>query len=214
MDKNMLNEFRRLSGQDNINENTLNEDTTSELLIEDISLMVRTKTICKKLGIITVEDFKNFPWFSKTIGVDRLNSLTNKRVFDMFEDMHRVLSEDYNIRFSFNEGQDNINENETLNEGNIKFDLYEPSVADNFKTELTNLLNRYLGISNTDDFGTSNDNKMFVHKNLMDMVNNTFPSDNMRMSNENGVYYTNRPEEMSEFLKINGVPYKDLKSVR
>jgi hypothetical protein len=111
----MLNEFRRLSGQDNINENTLNEDTTSELLIEDISLMVRTKTICKKLGIITVEDFKSFPWFSKTIGVDRLNSLTNKRVFDMFEDMHRVLSEDYNIRFSFNEGQDNINEN-TLNE--------------------------------------------------------------------------------------------------
>tara|TARA_Y100000389_G_C17053281_1_gene313828 strand:- start:73 stop:462 length:390 start_codon:yes stop_codon:yes gene_type:complete len=116
-------------------------------------------------------------------------------------------------------GQDKINEShlnedEALNEGGIEFDLYEPSVSDNFKTELTNLLNRYLGMSNTDDFGTSNDNKMFVHKNLMDMVNNTFPSDNMRMSNENGVYYTNRPEEMSEFLKINGVPYKDLKSVR
>tara|TARA_R100001015_G_C4633744_1_gene199129 strand:- start:3655 stop:4029 length:375 start_codon:yes stop_codon:yes gene_type:complete len=111
-------------------------------------------------------------------------------------------------------GQDKINENETLNEGNIKFDLYEPSVADNFKAELTNLLNRYLGISNTDDFGTSNDNKMFVHKNLMDMVSNTFPANNMRMSNENGVYYTNRPEEMSEFLKNNDVQYKNLKSVR
>lgn len=111
-------------------------------------------------------------------------------------------------------GQDKINEDKTLNEGNIKFDLYDPSIADDFKVELTNLLNRYLGMSNTDDFGTSNDNKMFVHKNLMDMVNNTFPADNMRMSNDNGVYYTNRPEEMSEFLKINGVPYKDLKSVR
>tara|TARA_Y100001937_G_scaffold99575_1_gene136057 strand:+ start:785 stop:1159 length:375 start_codon:yes stop_codon:yes gene_type:complete len=111
-------------------------------------------------------------------------------------------------------GQDKINENETLNEGNIKFDLYEPSVADNFKAELTSLLNRYLGISNTDDFGTSNDNKMFVHKNLMDMVSNTFPANNMRMSNENGVYYTNRPEEMSEFLKNNDVQYKNLKSVR
>lgn len=111
-------------------------------------------------------------------------------------------------------GQDKINEDKTLNEGNIKFDLYDPSIADDFKVELTNLLNRYLGMSNTDDFGTSNDNKMFVHKNLMDMVNNTFPADDMRMSNDNGVYYTNRPEEMSEFLKINGVPYKDLKSVR
>lgn len=111
-------------------------------------------------------------------------------------------------------GQDKINENETLNESNIKFDLYEPSVADNFKAELTSLLNRYLGISNTDDFGTSNDNKMFVHKNLMDMVSNTFPANNMRMSNENGVYYTNRPEEMSEFLKNNDVQYKNLKSVR
>ena len=111
-------------------------------------------------------------------------------------------------------GQDKINEDEALNEGGIKFDLYDPSVADNFKAELTNLLNRYLGISNTDDFGTSNDNKMFIHKNLMDMVNNTFPANNMRMSNENGVYYTNRPEEMSEFLKNNSVQYKNLKSVR
>lgn len=111
-------------------------------------------------------------------------------------------------------GQDKINENETLDESGIKFDLYEPSVADNFKAELTDLLNRYLGISNTDDFGTSNDNKMFVHKNLMDMVSNTFPANNMRMSNENGVYYTNRSEEMSEFLKNNDVQYKNLKSVR
>ena len=111
-------------------------------------------------------------------------------------------------------GQDKINEDKTINESSIKFDLYEPSVADNFKVELTSLLNRYLGISNTDDFGTSNDNKMFIHKNLMDMVSNTFPANNMRMSNENGVYYTNRPEEMSEFLKSNGVQYKNLKSVR
>ena len=111
-------------------------------------------------------------------------------------------------------GQDKINEDKTINESSIKFDLYEPSVADNFKVELTSLLNRYLGISNTDDFGTSNDNKMFIHKNLMDMVSNIFPANNMRMSNENGVYYTNRPEEMSEFLKSNGVQYKNLKSVR
>tara|TARA_Y100000389_G_scaffold176558_1_gene188160 strand:+ start:1126 stop:1428 length:303 start_codon:yes stop_codon:yes gene_type:complete len=31
MDKKMLNEFRRLSGQDNINENTLNEDEYTDM---------------------------------------------------------------------------------------------------------------------------------------------------------------------------------------
>ncbi len=96
----------------------------------------------------------------------------------------------------------------------IKFDLYDSNTFNGFKSEFMDLMNKYLGMSYTDDAGTSNDNRMFIYNNLMNMVEKIYPATSMRMGSDNNEYYTNRPKEMGEFLKNNGISNFNLKSVR
>jgi hypothetical protein len=48
----------------------------------------------------------------------------------------------------------------------------------------------------------------------MNMVEKIYPATSMRMGSDNNEYYTNRPKEMGEFLKNNGISNFNLKSVR
>ena len=93
-------------------------------------------------------------------------------------------------------------------------DLNNPEDASNFKTELTDLLNKYLGMSFTNDAGTSNDNRVFIQKNLKTIVDQTFVPSSLRLGSHGKEYYTNRPEEMAEYLQSIGITDFELKSVR
>jgi hypothetical protein len=113
-----------------------------------------------------------------------------------------------------NEEQPQISDEPLLEADNAKYDLNNPAVASNLKLEIMNALNKYLGISNTDDAGMSNDNRVFIHKNLTDWVNTSFPPSSLRMGVDGSEYYTNRPEEMGQFLQSIGINDFNLKSVR
>ena len=87
-------------------------------------------------------------------------------------------------------------------------------VVSNFEYEIVGLLNKYLGISFTDNAGVSNDNRVFIYNNLMDMVNQRFAPSSLRLGSNGSEYYTNRPEEMAEYLQSIGITDFELKSVR
>lgn len=100
----------------------------------------------------------------------------------------------------------------TIKEENSKpYDLYNPKFRSDFENELLTLLNKYLGISRTNDAGTSNDNRMFVHENLMNIINQNYPPSSLRKGGTDNEIYTNKPEKMKEFLNsigVNGVTFK------
>jgi hypothetical protein len=99
-------------------------------------------------------------------------------------------------------------------EKNLSYDLNNPEVVSNFEDEIVGLLNKYLGISFTDNAGTSNDNRVFIYNNLMDMVNQRFAPSSLRKGSHGNEYYTNRPEDMTTFLNSIGEKDFELKSVR
>lgn len=104
---------------------------------------------------------------------------------------------------------------ETINEEvGGKYDLNNSEAASEFKWELTDLINKYVGLSRTDDAGTSNDNRVFIYKNLEQIVNQSFSPSSLRMGSHGNEYYTNRPEEMADYLQSIGISDFELKSVR
>jgi hypothetical protein len=115
---------------------------------------------------------------------------------------------------------DMVGEESPISDGGIneiaggEFDLYNQNAVDNLERDLVQLLNRYLGISNTNDAGTSNDNRMFINNNLMKIVNQRFPNTSLRQGKSGNEIYTNRPEEMEQYLNSIGISGAQLKSVR
>lgn len=93
------------------------------------------------------------------------------------------------------------------------YDLYNPSVKSEFENELLSLLNKYLGIGKTNDAGTSNDNRVFIHTNLMNIINQNYPPSSLRRGKNDSEIFTNREEDMSKFLKSLGISNFVLKSV-
>jgi hypothetical protein len=111
-------------------------------------------------------------------------------------------------------GENEINEPQLTRPRNLRNDLNNPDDADVFEAELTSLLNKYLGISYTNNAGTSNDNRIFIQNNLMDIVNQRFVPSSLRLGSNGSEYYTNRPEEMAEYLQSIGITDFELKSVK
>ncbi len=93
------------------------------------------------------------------------------------------------------------------------YDLNNQEVNSNFEDEIVTLLNKYLGISFTNNAGVSNDNRVFIYNNLMKMINQRFVPSSLRVGSHGNEYYTNRPEEMARFLNSIGVKDFELKSV-
>ena len=137
-----------------------------------------------------------------------------------FDKKNKMVSANIMAEKRYLESKGFINENVFHAEGginvfsessNAKFDLN--SNDNEFSRELSNLINRYVGLSNTNDAGMSNDNRVFIHKNLMKIVNQTFPTTSLRVGVDGKEYYTNRPEEMGEFLTSMGITDFRLKGV-
>lgn len=103
---------------------------------------------------------------------------------------------------------------ENISESNRTGDLNNSEDASNFKQEFTSLLNKYLGMSFTNDAGTSNDNRVWMGKNLKTIMDQTFPPSSLRMGSHGKEYYTNRPEEMTSYLQSIGITDFELKSVK
>ena len=137
-----------------------------------------------------------------------------------FDKKNKMVSANIMAEKRYLESKGFINENVFHAEGginvfsessNAKFDLN--SNDNEFSRELSKLINRYVGLSNTNDAGMSTDNRVFIHKNLMKIVNQTFPTTSLRVGVDGKEYYTNRPEEMGEFLTSMGITDFRLKGV-
>jgi len=93
------------------------------------------------------------------------------------------------------------------------YDLYDSKFRMEFENDLMTVLNKYLGISKTNNAGTSNDNRMFIHQNIMNIINQTYPPSSLRKGSTDYEVYTNKPEKMEEFLNSIGISGMDFKTL-
>jgi len=111
-------------------------------------------------------------------------------------------------------GSAEINEAEPIEEAaNQKFDLTNPEIASNLKRDIIDVLNKYLGISYTDDAGMSNDNRVVVFNELQNWVNTSFVPSSLRKGQNGNEIYTNNPKQMKQYLNKIGVSDYTLKGI-
>lgn len=96
-----------------------------------------------------------------------------------------------------------------------QYDLSDESNMDTFENELISLWNKYTG-HKPSNAAIANDNRVILFNLLMDggladMINKRIPPSSLHMGSHGREYYSNNPDQMTEFLNKMGKTDFELK---